>query len=243
MVRVFALAPETLRRILRRTLLRFQALVTVSFLAFALYLTFLSTPVRWQLAGPIVGIVALAYFLVIFFNYRQQLRLLYSIRYEMDHSAIIYRQANQAPLRLMRADVTGAVERKDGLWIETVDGAGLLILNGLARNGDQEMRSVVENWVEIRRAVPQQGAPFGRMVLIGLAGMLVVLLFANRLEIILPLGVLALVTGLYTERRLTRIQDAVPGRMRMYNMAFSFLIFVLIMKSCLIGMAMLMVTR
>jgi len=240
MVRVFALAPETLRRMLRRTLLRFQALVTVSFLAFGLYLASTPGPVRWQIAGPIVAVIALAYFLVIFFNFRQQLRLLYSVRYEVDNSSIVYRQAHQEPLRIMRADISGVIERGDGLWVETVDGAGLLVPYGLSGSGDEEMRGALEGWIGIRQLNRQRHIPVGRLLLIGLGGSLLVLIFANRLEVIVPLGVLALLYGLYTERRVNLQQDSTPGHVRMYNMAFSFLIFVIVMKSCLITLSLLL---
>src|SRR5574338_1164844 len=121
MLRIYALAPETLRRMMRRTFWRFQALVTASFLVFGLYLAFLAGPVRWQVAGPILILIALAYFFVIFFYYRVQLRVLYSARYEIDGSSISYRQAGQNVLRIMRTDIASVRVRKDGLWIETND--------------------------------------------------------------------------------------------------------------------------
>lgn len=241
MFRTYALAPETVARILRGTIWRFQILVTLSFLVFGLYLALFAGPVRWSIAGPMVGMVALAYFFIIFFTYRTQLRLLYSIRYEIDGSSVIFRQLKQDPLRIMRADMVAVEPRSDGLLIHTVDEDGkLLIPYGLARNGDQDVLSTLEAWVGIHARAKRSRFPVRKMVIIGTGGALLILLFANSLLITLVLGVLVIVLGTFTERRLIHVKEAPPGEVQMYNMAFSFLVFILIMKSCFIAMAMAM---
>lgn len=239
MFRTYALAPETVQRMLRRTFWRFQLLVTASFLVFGLYLAFFAGPVRWELAGPMVFLIALAYFFIIFFNYRSQLRLLYSIRYELDGSSIIYRQVNQDPLRIMRADILAVEPRRDGLLIHTVDSeVKLLVSFGLARTGDSDVRGTLDAWVGIGPEEKRPSAPMRRLMTFGVGSSLLILLFANSLLSTIVLGILVVVLGVVTERRLIHVQEAPPGVVQMYNMAFSFLVFVLVMKSCFISMAM-----
>ena len=241
MLHTYALAPDTLRRMLRRVFWRFQIITTISFLAFGLYLAWFGQPVNWQLAGPAVGLIALAYFFILFLNYRQQLRILYSVRYEIDNSSITYRQHGQEPLRVMRADITAVQERNDGLWIETVSGSSnLLVPCGLARDGDDLVRRTLSSWTGLDPAQGYPRSPVATVVLIGLGGAILVLLFANNLWLILLFGLAILAYGLYTERRLVRTSDAAPGTVRMYNLAFSFLIFVIIMKSCILSAVAIM---
>ncbi len=241
MLRVYALAPETLRRIMRRTFWRFQALVTFSFLMFGLYLAFLGGPIRWEAAGPILVVIALAYFFAIFFFYRTQLRALYSARYEIDGSSIAYRQAGQDPLRIMRADIASVHVRKDGLWVETTDqSASLLIPRGLARDGDEDFRETLGAWVGVVPIEARPRAPLGPQFAIAIGGSLLVLLFANSLVIILPLLVAAVVMGFGLEQRLALEGERGAGHARMYSLAFNFLIFVILMKSCLIASALVL---
>jgi hypothetical protein len=240
-LRTYALAPQTLRRLLRQTFWRFQIFVTASFLAFGLYLGLFSGPVRWQIAGPAVGVIALAYFFIIFNHYRQQLRILYSVRYEIDGSSIIYRQVSQAPIRISRADIRRVIILKNGLWVETVyAGQKLLIPYGLAREGDADFRATLEAWVEQIEGLPAARLDTRwRAWLPGFLAALLGLLFANSLWLILLVGAGALIYGLFIERRLFKNQDALAGSSRTYGMAFGFLFFILILKTCLISITLL----
>lgn len=218
---------------------RFQIIVTVSFLAFGLYLAWFARPVQWPRVLPIIGIIALVYFVVIFFNYRQQVRLFYSIRYELDGSSIIYRQVGQDLRRIMRADISQAQQRRDGLWIKTVDESmSMLIPKGLARDGDEDFRQTLDAWVGIEPAVEGRRTRKVSLVLLAIAGALLILVFANSLWIIAPMGVALVLLGAIAERQMTRSYSLTPGAARMYSMAFSFLIFILIMKSCMLGIEM-----
>lgn len=236
MLRVYALAPETLRGLMRGTFWRFQALVTASFLAFGLYLAFLSGPVRWQAAGPIVALIALAYFFVIFFFYRTQLRALYGARYEIDGSSIAYRQLGHDVLRIMRADITGVRARKDGLWIETSDPTvSLLVPYGLARDGDADFRDTLGAWTGIAPLEARPRGMLGAQAALAVGAALLVVLFANSLTVILPLLAVVLVLGFRLEPRLSPMGERAVGQARMYTLAVNFLIFVILMKACLIG--------
>ena len=240
MLRSYALSPNTLRKILRNSFLRFLGNVTISFLVFGLYLALFNHPVKWSFAGPVVGVIAAAYLLIMFFNYRQQLRILFSARYELDGSSVIYRQLQKEQLRIMRADVTAVQERKNGLWIQTVDSrVSMLVPYGLARDGDADMRRTLDLWVGVSPRDREKRDPVIRPVVIGGVGGLLVLLFANNFWILLGIVVLIILYSIWIERRYGQAYDRYPGAMRSYNMAFSFLIFVILMKSCLIYFSML----
>lgn len=242
MLRSYALAPGTLRRFLRRMFWRFQLIVTISFLAFGLYLTWFSRPILWPRVLPIVVIIALAYFFVIFFNYRQQVRLLYSIRYELDGSSIIYRQVGQELRRLMRADIAQAQQRRDGLWIQNVDGTmNLLVPKGLARDGDEDFLQTLDAWVGVERKEEARPASKVGLLFFAVAAALIILIFINNLWVTVPLGVALFILGILLERRLERSQTVAPGTARMYSLAFSFLIFIIIMKSCMLGIGMALI--
>jgi hypothetical protein len=239
MLRTYALAPETLRRMLRRTLWRFQWIATLSFFVFGLYLSSFGQPVQWQVALPIFLIIAVAYFLAIFFNYRQQLRLLYSVRVELDSSSITYREIYQEPLRIMRFEINAVKERKNGLLVETSDPRiSMMVPFGLSHEGDKDVYATLRQWAEIIPMITRRRRIENWLYLFGFITTLFILLFANTLWVILPLGLFLFLYGVYAERRLGRKYDAAPGVLRMYNMAFSFLLFVVLMKSCLIGAIM-----
>ncbi len=239
MLRTYVLAPETVRRFLRRTYWRFQAICGLSFLGFALYMMILSRPVDLQVAGPIVVIIALAYFFIIFFNYRQQLRTLYSARYEIDDSSITYRQVHQQPLHISRANIIQVQEREDGILIETTEpGHGLFIPFGLAREGDSDFQSTLQAWTKYL-PTPKKRSVKTWLWVFGLIGSALVLLFANNLWLVLALGIFMLAFGLYAERRLRRFRNIPLGTVRMYSMAFSILMLVILMKACLLGLALL----
>lgn len=241
MFRTYALAPNTVRRLLRWMFWRFQLLVTASFVGFAAYLGLLAKMVVWEAAVTISLIIALAYFFVIFFHYRQQIRLLYSMRYEIDGSKIVYRQVGKEPLQVSRADIVKIHARQDGLWLETANpGISLFVPAGLSRDGDADFRETLSAWTgtEVTDVQPQGRGL--RLWIFVLASSLLVLLFANSLILILPLGVFVLLLALYNERKLRRRPDINPGIVRMYNIAFSFLLFVIMMKACLISITMAM---
>jgi hypothetical protein len=240
MLRIYALAPETVRRIMRGTYWRFMALATASMLVFGLYLGFLAGPVRWSVAGPIFGLVALAYFFVIFFQYRAQLRLLYSVRYEIDGAGVAYRELGKDAQRILRAEIASVRELKNGLLVEQAEeGPKLLIPRGLAREGDADFRETLGAWTGIIPKEARPKPPLGPQLAIALGGSLLVLLFANSLIVILPLLVAVLITGFGLERRIESSGDHGPGLARMYSFAFSFLIFVMMMKTCLIAVTAL----
>jgi hypothetical protein len=230
----YALAPATLRRYLNRSQARLQAVVTLSFVAFGAYLLFDRRPVAPGLVVPVVVVIALVYFVILFFNYRQQLRLLYSVRVDLDGSSIAYRQAGQEPQRVMRGAIARVLEHKDGYLIETSDPRfHLLIPNGLARDGDEVVRMALIEWSGIV-SLPKRRSPEPALNLFGFASAVVVLVFANSLWIVIPLGIFIFIWGFYAERRLERSPRILPGTVRMYNSALAFLLFVLLMKSCIL---------
>ena len=241
MLRTYALSPAALRRILMRTFWRFQIIVTLSFLAFGLFLASGGQPINWLAAGPVVFVIALAYFFIIFYNYRQQMRLLYSVRIELDNSSIIYRQAGMAPHRVMRGAILGVHEMKEGLLIETDDARlNLFVPFGLSRDGDTDVRRALAAWSQfepLRRTYPTGGWWW---VGGGVAAAIAILLFANRLWLVAGLGVILFAYGSYLENRLQRSINASPGMVRMVTMAFTFLIFVVVMKSCFLTVTLVM---
>lgn len=241
LLRVYALAPETLRRLLRQMILRLLGYTTLSFFLFGVYLALFGGPVRWELALPVTVIIGLAYFLILFSAYRQQLRWLYSVRYEIGASSITLRQRNHAPLTVMRANISGVEGRADGLHIHVLGvEPGMFIPYGLAKDGDEAVRATLGMWTGDRpRPFPGRKGR-AQAVWLGLGGSLLVLLFANQLELIIPLGVVALGFGIYTERRMNAKPENDPGKVRTYSAAFTFLIFIIAMKACLISLSMML---
>lgn len=239
MLRSYVLAPDTVRRFLRRVYWRFELIAVLSISTIALYMAFLAGPVRWDVAGPMVGIIALAYFFVIFFYYRQQLRQLYSARYEIDDSSITYRQFRQQPLHINRASIIAVTERPDGIWIETTDPrTNLFIPHGLVREGDKDFYRTLAAWVTIK-PVAQRRSLEAWLILFALVVSLLVMILANSLWIVMPLGVFMIAFGSYTEHRLTRTHSVPISTVRLYSLAFSFIVIVMLTKGCLIGITLL----
>lgn len=238
MLRIYALSPETLNRLLNRMLRQFLMVVTISFLIYGGYLASFGPDIHWPAALLITLLICLAYFLLIFFQYRQQLRLLYSVRYEIDSSSITFRQAAYPVQRINRADILSVEDRPDSFWIEAVDRRlNLRIPHGLARDGDEDLRRTFSTWVGVKKVVKEPRGAKVALLLTGFATAFVILLFVNTLQMILPLGLLIFVTGNFLEYRLKLEKNHEPGILRTYNMAFSFILFIIIMKSCMISMA------
>jgi hypothetical protein len=239
MLRAYALAPETIRRLLSRTFWRFQFIALLSFLGFAGYLAMMAGPIQWGVAGPILGLIAAAYFFIIFFNLRQQLRMLYSARYEIDDSSVVYRQIKQLPLHISRANIVKVSERPDGIWIETTSPkSNLFVPYGLARDGDLDIYNTLQLWVKVMPLERRRRIASWLLVFI-LASSLLVLLFANNLWLVLGLGLFILTFGTYAETRLRKNNSVPFTTIRMYNMAFSFLVIIIFMKACLIAFMVL----
>ncbi len=241
MLQTYALSPAALRRTLMRTFWRFQVIVTLSFLAFGLFLASSGQPINWLVAGPVVLVIALAYFLIIFLNYRQQMRLLYSVRVELDGSSILYRQAGLSPHRVMRGAIMKVRETQEGLLIETDDPRlDLFVPFGLSRDGDVEVRRALAAWSQFE-PLRHRYTPGGWWLLTGgVIAAIAILLFANRLWMVAILGVLLFGYGSYLENRLQRRINVAPGMVRMVTMAFTFLIFVVVMKSCFLTVTLVL---
>jgi hypothetical protein len=240
MLRSYALAPETIRRLLRRAFWRFQIIAALSFLGFGLYLAFQAHPVDWGTAGPMVALIALVYFVIIFYNFRQQLRLFYSERYELDDSSITYRQGKHTPVRISRADITQAQQSRDGIIIATANPrTQLFIPLGLAREGDVDFRNTLQAWVEMQ-PFPSQPRT-GQWIWIGTAAItFLILVFANNFGLVLGLGIFLILFGILIDRKPDFLSGIIfttseTNLRRTYNLAISFLIFVVLMKSCLLG--------
>ena len=230
----FPLAPETIRMMLLRSRLRAQLIVTITFLVFAVSVTSSGQPVNGWVVGGVIAVLFLADFATIFFSYRSQLRALYSVRIEINSRQVVFRQFNHEPVVINRADVEDLTETRDGLLITTPYARlKMLIPRGLAKNGDFEVRRILSEWAPIdRRQIAGRRTSWLMFWFSVLAG-LFILMFANSLLIAVPLGVFLFFFGTYAERRLNSTYDVDPRIIRSYSIAFSFLIVVVMMKSCL----------
>jgi len=239
LLRVYALSPETLNRLLNRMLRQFFLVVTISFLIFGGYLASFGQDVNWPAALLITLFVSLAYFLLIFFQYRRQLRYLYSVRYEVDSSSITFKQAAHPAQRLNRADILSVEDRPDAFWIAAVDPRlNLRIPHGLARDGDEDLRRTFSSWVGVKKVEKEPRGPKVVLLSTGLAAAFAILVFVNTLQLILPLGLLIFVAGNYLEYRLKNHEkNHEPEMLRTYTMTFSFILFIIIMKSCMISIS------
>ena len=231
----YGLARQTIRRQMRRTFWRFQIFVTVSFLAFGIYLA-LNAPVNWWVAGPITFIIALAYFLLIYFHDRQQRRILYSLRIEVTPSFITRRQVFEDPFTINRANVTLIEERVDGLHIRTTDPRlRMFIPNGLAGVGDQEIRAILRKWGQFKPLPRAHNGPRRLLFWFSVIGSFLILLFVNNLWLMIALGIFLFAFGTYAEYRLSHREHVDVMVTRSYSLAYSFLIFVIVMKSCFLA--------
>jgi len=226
---------------LRRLFWRFQIVATVGFLLFGLYLALFARPIRWAIVIPILAVIGLAYFSIIFVHYRHQMRVLYSVRVELDGSGVIFNRYDQDPLRISRADIIRATERKDGLFIETIyPRLNMLIPNGLARDGDRAVREDVSAWVRIepvnRRGY--QGLYWVRTGAYALA--FIILLFVNQFWLSAGTGLLLFGYVVFAGSHFDRIYNITPGTARFYSSALVFVIFLVFMKFCLLGVLWLM---
>ena len=242
MQRSYVLAPNTLRRIMRAVFWRFQLIVIISFLGFGLFLARSGRAIHWALVLPMVGVIALVYFLVIFLYYRQQIKLLYSIRYEVDGNGIIYRQIGQPSMRIGRADIAAIREGKDGIQIETVTpGVNLQIPRGLAQSGDRDLREILNAWSVIQPAEHNQNNPWLGLIFTGAAVALLIVFLTNNLWVTMPLVLFLVGFAIYSNRWMLKIPSSKPGMARMYSFAISFLVFMAIMKSLLLAMSLFLV--
>jgi hypothetical protein len=208
-------------------------MVTFSYALFGLYLVLFAQPVRWSIVAPILAATSLAYFFLIFFHYRQQVRLLYSVRIELDGSGINYRVYGLEDVRISRADITSVFERPRGLLVQTIHNREVFLPSGLARDGDGMLREALGSWVTIH-PLPQRLSVRRRMHLYLLAGAALVLLFANTVWLVIPLVMMLLFLATVGENRLNRRHDFEPGMARLYGIAYTFVIFAVVMKSCLL---------
>lgn len=234
-MRTFALSPDTIRRQLRRLFWRFQIMVTLSLLAFGGYLA-LNQPVNWAVASPILGVIALVYFLIIIVHYRQQRRALHSFRLDADHSSLTLRLWDQPPLMIARGHIHAIQDRKDGLWIFTADPRYRMhIPRGLEGDGDKVIRALLASWKHVERIYNIRGNPDRITTWLMLVGSLLILLFGNTLYVILPVAIFLFAFGAYAERRILITRDLGINVSRLYSMAFGFLIFIIMMKTCVLA--------
>ena len=234
-MRTYPLAPETIRAYLLRTFWRFQLIVTVSFLVFGVFLTSSPRPIHWSWAVSLIVVIALSYFILIFYYYRRQMRVLYSLRIEIYPSYIILRQVWREPLFINRADVIEISEQIDGLHIKTNNSRiKMVVPYGLAREGDIDVRRELSNWLPIV-PLPYRVSKTSRLTFwFSLLSSLLILLFANTLWVALPLGMFLFIFGTYAEQRLNQTYKVEPYVTQSYSLAFSFLIFLILIKSCLL---------
>ena len=234
-MRTYPLAPETIRTYLLRAFWRFQLMVTVSFLVFGVFLTTSPNPIHWGWAVSLVVVIALSYFILIFYYYRRQMRVLYSLRIEIGSSYITLRQVWREPLFISRADVEEVSEQIDGLHIKTIDPRlKMVVPYGLAREGDEDVRRELANWLPIV-PLPYRVSKTSRLTFwFSLLASLLILMFANSLWVALPLGAFLFIFGTYAEQRLNQTYKVEPYVTQSYSLAFSFLIFLILIKSCLL---------
>lgn len=236
MNRVYAISPRSLRKMLRRLVLRSHAVAAAGFVFFGLYLILFAPAVKPGLLFLILSIVALAYFLVIFFQYRHELRVLYSIRVEINPVGIIYREIKQLAVLITSQNYGGAEEQHRGLLVQLkVPPHELFIPHGLIGDGDFELRQILASWGPFRKLERRRLKLLFRLRLVSFTGAVLILLWINQMWVVVSLGVFLFLFGTYTEMRLMHVHSAEPGVTRLYSASYAFLVFTVLMKSCLLG--------
>jgi hypothetical protein len=234
-MRSYALAPETIRGYLRRTLLRFHIVVVLCFLAFGVFLVSRPDTIQWTLVLTIVAVTAVAYFTVIFDFYRRQLRAMVSIRIEITNSSIVFRQKDREPIVIHRADVIEVQARKDGLLVLTsYKNIWLLIPYGLSGEGDADVLRELSTWIGLEILPALRNSLISRVFWLCVLSGLLIVIFANSLVTAVIMGALLLLFGIYFEQWMKSYEVELRV-IRTYNMGFAFLVFVIVMKSCLLA--------
>ena len=215
-------------------------MVTLSFVLLGVYLLLGAKPIRIEVLAPILLIVCLVYFYVIFYQYRRQLRVLYSVRVKIDGNGITYFELGQKPKRVTKNDFISVEERQHGFWVTSAAHQnGIFLPIGLVSDGDAEVRGLIETWGPLRRLERHKNSVRVKLQWITFTGAAMILLYANHLWIVIALGIFLFAFGTYTEMRLIRVHDVEPGITRLYSASYAFIVFLICVKSCFLGLTMM----
>ena len=234
----YPLAPETIRRELRRAFIRFQIAVIFILMILAGYL-FADPPLRWGVGLPIFLVVLAVYGWITVIHFRRERNFLQALRVDVTDRDLRLYTASRPPAEVNREDVFAVQEMKNGLYVSTYDYHELTVPFGLDQDGDAQVRDTLSAWTWIR-PIPAYRYLSDLPLFIGLLVSMIVLVLVNSLTPALIVGGALVLYYLVVYLRVRWVYQVDPQVFRSYTMALFFMVFIILMKLCLlIPMAMM----
>lgn len=227
-MKTYSLAQDTIRRQLRRAFVRFQ--IAVFFILFILA-GFLFTD--WVVGLPIFLIVMAAYVFITVTHFRRERRFLHSLRVDLTPDDLRLYLDYHPPAAVERRNVFAVQETHEGLYVSSYDTKHLTVPFGLADDGDQQVRATLSDWTWIR-PIPAYRHLSDVPLFIGLVVAMTVLVMVNTLYPALIVGGALVLYYLYVYFRVRWVFHLDPEVFRSYTMALTFMIFIIVMKTCIL---------
>lgn len=231
-MKTYSLAQTTIRRQLRRSFVRFQIAVVFILLILAGYL-FADSQIRWAVGLPIFLIVLAAYIWITITHFRREWRFLHSLRVDLTPNELRLYLDNRPPAAVERRSVFAVQETHQGLYVSAYDYRHLTVPFGLSEDGDLQVRETLSSWTWIR-PIPAYRHLSDAPLVIGLVVAMFVLVMVNTLYPALIVGGSLVVYYIYVYFRVRWVIQLDPQVFRSYTMALSFMIFIIIMKTCIL---------
>lgn len=233
----YRLSQATIRRKLRLAFIRFQLAVIFLLAVLAGYL-FSDPSLRWVAGLPIfLGVLAL-YGWIAVLHFRHERRRLHALHVDVTERDLRLFSGELLVHSARREDVYQIQEQHAGLRVSTYDYRHLTVPFGLAEDGDEKVRDALSTWTHIR-PIPAYRYLSDWPLAIGLLVALFVLVLVNSLETALFFGGALAVYYLLVYLRTRWVYDIDPAAHQSYTLAMSFMIFIVILKLCvLVPMAM-----
>jgi hypothetical protein len=166
-------------------------------------------------------------------HFRRERSYLTALRVDVTERDLRLFAGSRAALAVSREDVYLVQEQREGLYVATYDYHHLTVPFGLEEDGDAQVRGVLSTWARIR-PIPAYRYLSDWPLAIGLLVSLTVLLLVNALAPALVIGGGLVLYYLVVYLRTRWVYTVDPEVFQSYAMALSFLIFIVVMKLCLL---------
>lgn len=201
-------------------------------LVLATYL-FSDPAVRWLVGLPIFLAVLAAYIYITITHFRRERHFLENLRVDLTSKDLRLHLDGRSPLSVEGRDVFSVEETYEGLAIATYDYRKLTIPSGLAGDGDDQVRDMLTGYTWIRPIPAYRYLP-DLPLFVGLTVALVVLVMVNTLYSALFVGGGLLLYFTIVYLRVRWVFHIDPQVFRSYTLALSFMMFIIIMKTCIL---------
>jgi hypothetical protein len=231
-VKTYPLSPTTIRRQLWRAFFRFQVAMFFILMILASYL-FSDPPLRWVVGLPIFLVVLAVYAWITITHFRRELNFLRTLRVDLTERDLRLHTGFRPPAAVSRDDVYAVQELHEGLYVSTYDYKHVTVPFGLDEDGDEQVRDTLSSWKWIR-PIPAYRYLSDWPLFIGLMVSMIVLILVNSLVPALIVGGSLALYYLIVYLRVRWVYDLDPQVFHSYTMALMFMIFIILMKLCLL---------